>query len=334
MSILAGILRFIVTIVITIVATVAPGKTADATAPNAPLADNCKLRIATISDMHMKGGIEGLPNDLVLQLAIKDLEAADEKYDALVFTGDITNEGAVKEWQHLEKQLKGHSVADNIYLAVGNHDTWTRDSSDTRTFKGLFMEYNKKITGKFVGNYYYSTTINGYPFIFLSGEDDGTDMFLSNKQIKWFKNEMKKAAKLDKPIFVVSHWAFNKTHGLPVSWGDEEYDDFTGGIGEQSDKIKSIMKKYDNVFMISGHIHTGISNADTKAELGYESVEKVDNIWSLNLPMINGFNEVGEWFPGTSYTVEVYEDKVVFRARNFMTGLWRPEYNYTAELVR
>ena len=93
------------------------------------------------------------------------------------------------------------------------------------------------------------------------------------------------------------------------------------------------MKKYDNVFMISGHIHTGISNADTKAELGYESVEKVDNIWSLNLPMINGFNEVGEWFPGTSYTVEVYEDKVVFRARNFMTGLWRPEYNYTAELV-
>ena len=38
MSILAGILRFIVTIVITIVATVAPGKTADATAPNAPLA--------------------------------------------------------------------------------------------------------------------------------------------------------------------------------------------------------------------------------------------------------------------------------------------------------
>ena len=74
MSILAGILRFIVTIVITIVATVAPGKTADATAPNAPFADNCKLRIATISDMHMKGGIEGLPNDLVLQLAKRILK--------------------------------------------------------------------------------------------------------------------------------------------------------------------------------------------------------------------------------------------------------------------
>lgn len=334
MTVLASVLRFMVVIVLTIMTAVAPGKMGDITAANEPLKDNCKLNVAVITDLHAKSGIEGLPNDLVLQLLMKDMESAEEKYDGLIFVGDNTNEGSTEEWEHLYKQFKGRELADNLYFAVGNHDTWTRDNNPNRTFKGVFMEYNTKISGKFTGNYYYSTTINGYPFIFLSGEDDGTDMEISSKQIKWFKNEMKKASKLDKPIFVICHWPINKTHGLPVAWGDDDYDDYTGGIGKQSNKINNIMQQYDNVIMVSGHIHSGVSNADTKEELGYESVEKVGNIWSLNLPMINGLNENGEWFPGTSYVIEVYESEIIFRARNFLTGTWRPEYNYTVKVTK
>lgn len=334
MSVFTSILRFFVTILLTIISTVAPGKVGDATADNQPLdPENCKLNFAVVTDVHMKEGIAGLPNDLVFHLVMKDFEAADEKYDALVLVGDNTDHGYEGEWERLYNQFKGYDPADNVLLAMGNHDTWTRDGSETRTAKGLFMEYNRKITGKFTGNYYYSTTVNGYPFIFLTSEEDHTDADFSDKQIKWFKNEMKKAAKLDKPIFVICHWPINMTHGLPVSWGSDDYDDMTGGIGEQSAKINKILQKYDNVVMVSGHIHNGVSNAETKAELGYESLEKVGNIWSLNLPMINGINENGDWFPGTSYSIEVYEDEIVFRARNFMTGLWRPEYNYTVELA-
>ena len=334
MSVFTSVLRFFVTILLTIISTVAPGKVGDATAANQPLdPENCKLNFAVVTDVHMKEGIAGLPNDLVFHLVMKDFEAADEKYDALVLVGDNTDHGYEGEWERLYNQFKGYDPADNILLAMGNHDTWTSDGSETRTAKGLFMEYNRKITGKFTGNYYYSTTVNGYPFIFLTSEDDSTDADFSDKQIKWLKNEMKKAAKLDKPIFVICHWPINMTHGLPVSWGSDDYDDMTGGIGEQSAKINKILQKYDNVVMVSGHIHNGVSNAETKAELGYESLEKVGNIWSLNLPMINGINENGDWFPGTSYSIEVYEDEIVFRARNFMTGLWRPEYNYTVELA-
>lgn len=334
MSVLTSVLRFVVSIVLTIVATVAPGKMADSTAPNAPMdAESCKLNFVVVSDTHMKTEKESLPNDLILNLIMKDFEAA-EGYDALVFTGDITDHGYEEQWAHFYEQMKVYEPADSIYLAMGNHDTWTRDGSDNRTAKGLFMEYSTKLTGKFTGNYYYSTTVNGYPFIFLTSEEDHTAATFSDKQIKWFKNEMKKAAKLDKPIFVVCHWPINMTHGLPVSWGDDDYDDMTGGMGEQSDRINKIMQKYDNVFMISGHIHNGISNSETKAELGYESLEKVGNIYSLNIPAINGFNENGDWFPGTSYVIEVYEDEVVFRARNFMSGFWRPEYNYSVELTK
>lgn len=334
MAVFTSILRFMVVMVLTIATTIAPGKMADKTAANAPLdPESCKLNFAVVSDTHMKTGIETLPNDLVFHLIMKDFEASGN-YDALVLAGDITDHGYEEQWEHLEKQFKGYNPADNVLLAMGNHDTWTRDGSENRTAKGLFMEYSKKITGKMAGNYYYSTKVNGYPFIFLSSEDDSTDAEFSSKQIKWFKSEMKKAAKLQKPIFVVCHWPVNMTHGLPVSWGDDDYDDMTGGMGLQSEKINKIMQQYDNVFMISGHIHNGVSNAETKEKLGYESLEKVGNIYSLNIPAINGFNENGDWFPGTSYAIEVYDDEVVFRARNFMTGVWRPEYNYTVELAK
>ncbi|MBQ4266589.1 MAG: metallophosphoesterase [Clostridia bacterium] len=333
MSAFTFVLRFLVTIIITIATVVAPTKMSEATAPNAPLdKENCKLNFAVISDIHAKTGIEGLPNDLVLNLFMKDFENADERYDSIFFVGDNTDHGYEEQWVHLYNQMKGHDLADNMYFAVGNHDTWTRDESEKTSSKGMFMIYNTKITGKLTLNQYYSVKVNGYPFIVLAGEGDGTDMYISNKQIKWLKSEMKKAAKLDKPIFVICHWPINMTHGLPVSWGDDDYDDMTGGIGEQSAKVNKILQKYKNVVYISGHIHNGLSNADTKAKLGYESLEKVGNIYSLNIPAINGFNENGDWFPGSSYAIEVYDDEIVLRARNFMTGLWRPEYNYIIPL--
>lgn len=335
MVVFTSVVRFMVAAVLTLMTIVSPVKMADKTAANEPIdPENCKLSLAVISDTHMKVEAGGILNDLVFHLVMKDFEAKDNKHDALIFAGDITDHGYEEQWAHLNEQIKNYEPAENIYLAMGNHDTWTRDETGKRTAKGLFMEYSTKITEKRTLNYYYSTTVNGYPLIVLTSEDDHTAATFSDKQIKWFKNAMKKAAKLDKPIFVVCHWPINMTHGLPVSWGDDDYDDMTGGMGEQSDRINKIMQKYDNVFMISGHIHNGISNSETKAELGYESLEKVGNIYSLNIPAINGFNENGDWFPGTSYVIEVYEDEVVFRARNFMSGFWRPEYNYSVELTK
>lgn len=333
MAIISTFLKVFISIVLSIATFVAPAQTAGMTDANAPLdSENCKLNFVTVSDTHVKDGIEGVLKDFMFEVTMTDMEKAEEKLDALVIAGDITDHGYPEQWQYTEELLGRYDVADRILLAMGNHDTWTRDDEGSRTAKGLFMEYNRKITGKLVGNVYYSTKINGYPFIVLCSEADNTSAYISDKQINWLKSEMKKASKSDKPIFVISHWPLNKTHGLPVSWGDEDYDDMTGGFGEQSDRINKILQKYDNVFLISGHIHNGFSNAETKSELGYETIEKVGNIYSVNLPPLNGFSENGSQLPGYGYNIEVYDDEVVFRARNYMTGSWAPRYNYTIEL--
>ena len=85
--------------------------------------------------------------------------------------------------------------------------------------------------------------------------------------------------------------------------------------------------------MISGHIHAGFSNEAEESKYGYQSVESDGSFHSINLPRVNAVQGVGNFMIGTGYHVEVYENEVVFRARNYMTSTWMPRYNYTIELV-
>ncbi len=332
MTILAPVIKVLLSVLMSVTALISGGSTTDpANTPVYP--DKCKLSFATVSDLHIHetDNAANFFNCSVLESMLTDMEASERKLDAVVLAGDLTDDGEEDQWQTLETVMSKHTPADNILLALGNHDTWTENGD--KSYKKLFKEYTEKITGNKISNVYYSKQINGYYFIFLGSEKDSVGAYFSSKQLSWLKTEMAKAAKTEKPIFVVSHWPLNQTHGLPVTFGDEEYDDMTGGIGEQSAKVKKILNKYKNVFLISGHIHSGFSNAATAEATGYQSVETYGNITSINLPFgtffsINGDNTL----PGAGYTFEVYKTKVMIRARNYASGKWLPEYNYTVKL--
>ncbi len=328
---LSTFIKLVITLAFTFASLVAPAQHADITAPCTPLdSENCKLNFSVISDPHVyESGIKGFPNDFLFEAAMIDMKDFD--YDAFIITGDITDHGEKTQWEHFETIMSKYDPAEKIILAMGNHDHWTDENDENRTAKGLFIEYNKKITGR-LENMYYSEKVNGYTFIVITSEKDDVNAYFSNKQINWLKGELNKASKDGKPIFVISHWPINKTHGLPVSWGDEEYDEMTGGMGDQSAKIKKLLNKYENVILLTGHIHNGFSNDETAAELNYISVQKVGNFYSVNLPAFHGIAENGEFNPGAGYSVEVYDDEIVFRARNFFTELWQPQYNYTITL--
>lgn len=337
MGFIGTVLRTFISIIITLTAMIAPGLMRDCTAPYAPLdSEECLLNFAAISDVHIQSDegnkLSSAFTDLAQNAIMPGLSAGEERLDAVVITGDLTENAYESQWIKLEGFLKKFDPADEIILAGGNHDTKTRGHG-ARTSRGLFMQYNKRITGRMVSEMYYSTEVNGYPFIVLCSDDDGTSADFSEKQLKWFKTEMKKAAKKDLPIFVVCHWPLNQTHGLPVTWGDDEPEPMDGGIGEQSARIEKILKKYDNVFLLSGHIHNGFSNAEMEAETGYQTIESDGSFHSVNLPRIGWVAENGYFMIGTGYNVEVYENEVVFRARNYMTGTWCPEFDYTIELV-
>ena len=333
MTVIASALKTVISLLLALSNMALPGVFGASNAANAPLdKGNCLLNFVAISDTHIREDDSIGYNDMIFSLVMPDMENAEKKADALIVAGDVTNHGYEAEWQRAQQLFSQYSPAEKILTAQGNHDTWT-DGVGDKTFDELFIEYNEKISGVDMKKVYYSTKVNGYTFIFLSSEERlAEEMNISQKQLNWLEKEMKKASKSGKPVFVVSHWPLNKTHGLPVSWGDDEYDDYTGGIGEQSDKVRKILNKYKNVFYINGHIHSGFSNAQMAEKNGYQSIEKYGNIVSVNLPTVNAVNGNGHFMLGTGYNVEVYENEVVFRARSYAAGCWLPGYNYTFEI--
>ncbi len=291
--------------------------------------DGCLASFAVISDTHLT---EANGRREVLEIGLEDMSKAKDKLDALVICGDITDHGYDSMWESFTLAMSRYDTSANDIMVIGNHDTWGSD--DVAVTKANFIKYNKLATGRDISEVYYSTEINGYPAIILGSEGDHTYATVSDEQIEWFADEMEKASRTDKPVFIFFHQPINDTHGLPYTWEMKKDDEpGTGGIGDASDRILEIIKKYDNVFYISGHIHAGFSTEDDKTV--YSSVERYDGYTLINSPcyMYSDFLRGGNFLNGTGYVVEVYENEVIFRARNFISGIWQPKYDETIELI-
>lgn len=306
--------------------------------------EGCRLSFAAISDMHLDEKASFI-SDGMLELGLMDMEKAEDRLDAVVFDGDITNHGYFSQWDIFASSVARHDISDNLFVVTGNHDTWGPNRDDfTNPVDGVlptFIKYNKTVSGRDIENMYYSDTVNGYHFIVLGSERDNTCAFLSEKQLEWFSSEMEKASRDGLPIFVFCHQPINGTHGLPYNWGLDKSDPADeGGIGDQSDAVKMILKKYDNVFYISGHIHAGLKRAEAKLGPDYASVEYMENnqgnsITLINLPCFANPDVIrfGHISNGCGFVVEVYDSHVLLRARNFGAGTWLNRYNVSVDIV-
>lgn len=293
--------------------------------------DDVLLNFAAISDIHMT---EDILRPQMLKCGLYEMANAQDKLDALVLTGDMTNNGYTTEYENLKKSFESFSPAKELLMAVGNHDTWTDEDDRYEPAKELFIQYSKEISGRELSECYYSTEINGYTFIVLASEGTRVAAYISETQLQWLRAEMDKASEKGLPVFVISHWPLAQTHGLPGTWDDEENPSILeGSLGDQSAAVEEILKDYENVFMISGHIHSGFSNESQQKLYGYTTVESDGSFHSINLPSYMYMGSHGNMMSGCGYCFEVYEDEVVLRARNFTSGMWISEYDVTIPLV-
>lgn len=287
-----------------------------------------KLNFAVISDTHMK---DEFLRQFMVELGLSGMEQSDSRLDALVVSGDLTDHGEADEWNALAESFSKYDPADEIILACGNHDTWTDESFEKA--KENFINYTGEITGRKIDEMYYSTKINGYTFVVLGSETDRTAAYFSPEQLDWLDETMSVASQDNLPIFVVSHWPINQTHGLPETWGDDEPEPDDGGIGDESGAVEEILKKYENVFYISGHLHNGIGDKATDAIWNYTSVESDGSFHSINLPAYTYFNARGQVLNGNGFNFEVYENEVIIRARSYTSDVWYTSYEYVIPLV-
>ncbi len=233
-------------------------------------------------------------------------------YDAVLLLGDIAENGLEDEYQLVFDKLSG---MDTRYLAVtGNHDIRLRlYSQSSKRFCNFVNALNNDES---MTTMHHSEVINGYKFIMLgSDKTKFEESYLSQEQLDWLDSEL--AAENNKLTFVLCHQPLKLTHGLPDTWNSPS--ETAGSVGEQSDALLSIMSKYENVVFITGHLHTGF------VDFLYEEVEGVHLV---NIPSFTIGNKEGEYNEvGLGYIAEVYEEEVIFRARDHARGIWVSEYD-------
>ncbi len=257
----------------------------------------------------------------------EDISNAGEGVDSLLVAGDIAENGLLCEYQYITDKLANANV-DSFMFAVGNHDV--RLKLNYKKTVENFTSFCNNLNS-LVGNddfkidaLSYTYEVKGYKFIVLgTDKTEFEESYLSDGQLEWLDSELQQATASGKPAFVVCHQSLKDTHGLPDTWNSPI--DAAGTIGDQSDELKAILNKYNNVFMISGHLHTG---------LGQYTYEKIDNFHSINLPSVTINNKDGDYNnTGTGFVIEIYDNHVLFRARDFAKGIYVPEQNIDIALV-
>ncbi|MBR2414734.1 MAG: metallophosphoesterase [Clostridia bacterium] len=275
--------------------------------------ETVQLTFATVADPQVSNYM--FARYRTFEAACMDLKTG--SYDAVLLLGDIAENGLKEEYQLVFDGLSG---IDTRYIAItGNHDIRLRLYSQS---SDRFKEFANALNGdESMTEMHHSEVINGYKFITLGSDKTMfEEAYLSQEQLDWLDDELH--AENGKLTFVLCHQPLKLTHGLPDTWNSPS--ETAGSVGDQNDQLFEIMNKYENVVFLTGHLHTGF------ADFLYEIK---DGVHLVNVPSFTIENKSGEYNEaGLGFIAEVYEEEVIFRARDFARGIWVPEHDIHIEI--
>ena len=277
--------------------------------------DECRMSFVALADTHVR---DTKINNFYLESGLKDMANTDEEFDALVIAGDLSEFGDPYSYEVLWEKLGASMFADRaILLATGNHDIRLAYTRQTNMIMGKAEEY----LGIEIDKPYYSYDVEGYTFVVLGSDKWQLEKaVISEEQLSFLDSELARGTKDGKPVFVICHQSLSDTHGLPEVWEN-------GDLGEDSAAVLEVLIKYENVFYISGHLHDGIY------ENSLEVLDEEKGVYGVNLPAYGRENDYGDYLQaGLGAYVEVYDDCVVFTARDFRAGENLEGMTYTFEL--
>lgn len=264
-------------------------------------AENVNLAVVAFADTHIRPTAISPYN---FECGLEDIENSGIDFDALLVAGDISELGDDVSYELMWDALDETKI-ENILLTTGNHDV--RVVYDLRTEQ--IIDKTNSFLGTEIEKPYYSYDINGYTFIVMASDGQLFEKaVISDEQLAFIDSELERATAEGKPAFVICHQPLENTHGLPEVWKN-------GGIGEQSEEIREILIKYKNVFFLNGHLHDGVY------ERSLEVLNEENGVYSVNLPAYGKENDYGKFLqPGLGTYFELYDNEVIFTARDFRAG--------------
>lgn len=225
---------------------------------------------------------------------------AGENHDAAVFLGDNVMNGQVLENMFFYTAVSAVRPGKINLVAAGNHD-FGNGEGDYDSFRKNYINNNRFYLWNNIDKPYYYKVINDCYMIFLASEDlSVNDFVMSDEQFIWLESVLDKASSENATVFVFNH------HPVYLLRAND------------SSALAKLLCKYDNLLYIHGHIHDYL---DTN------NFYKWGDVDSINLPRST---EIVDYEPGDGIVVEVYENEILVRGRDFITGEWIDglEYRY------
>lgn len=261
------------------------------------------ISFQVITDTHVTTERDHIHNDHFGQ-ALQDIAAHAANSIGIMHVGDITDRGLRAEYEEVARIWEVNKAdLPPIWFTYGNHDVFLGEWSSQLKLYECF-------TG--MKGPYYDVWLQGYHFIFLGSEQGLKDFaYLDEEQLAWLDQRLGKEASPLKPVFVFLHQPLRDTVA-----GSLESQGWYGVT--QDEELKAILAKHPQTIMFNGHTHWELEAGHTS----FDGKGKTASIFNTSSVAYLWTNE-DEYKEGSQgFYVDVYEDKVIVRGRDFTTSSW------------
>lgn len=310
----------------------------------------------SLSDVHFNrynGSLSGDDACLTFPNALNFFEAMGVSMVGI--SGDISADG---ERDAFEKYNSIASAYDfPVYTCTGNHDVssdFTKDNWQELMNTGVYGDVKADGVADVADNgmdfVYIPADGNGDVFIFLSQYQwdygEAHSRILEDRQLDWLEAQLEKYK--DETVFLYFHTFLNNPvegENLYMGEGNLEnnagrhYDlPFTEGCADEV-RFEAMMDKYENVVFFNGHSHWAYDMQELNPNLNiadydgeYATMVHVSSVSSPRRTTAN-IDDSSENYMRSSegMYVEVYEDKIVFTACEFLKGQFLSYATYVVE---
>ncbi len=266
--------------------------------------EECRLNFTVLSDCHIEGN--NLPRYQVFARSLRNVIKNKSGNDAVIFLGDSTMNG-----QNIENLLFHGAVSmllgkETVLPVMGNHDIGN-GNGDYGTLQRRWYDYTQAFFGRELEHPYYYEVVDGYYFIVLGTEAQTVnEMYMSDEQFDWLDGVLEKASGSGKPVFVFSHH--------PADYATDMQGNETSRL---TDTLARYNREHDLVSFV-GHTHMLLYL--------FWSFHDSDGYPEIYLPRLTQLagddNEIYKE-SGIGIEVEIYENEVYVRGRDFYNGEWR-----------
>lgn len=249
---------------------------------------------------------------------IRALSFFNNHVDFIINNGDFSESGTEEQMQEYKDCIDNHAEIP-VYAVSGNHET----------YGGLDIP---NVIETYTGQpFYYSFEVGNDVFIML-GIKDEYELF-TQAELQWLYETLE--ANRNKRCFVFMH-VFPSKETIP-SCGNAYgiYHNYCWSHPTQTVVFESLMKHYKNVLFFHGHSH--LEFALQSKDCQYANYDESNGYRSIHIPALSilrsgdstGSDSRYDIASGSQgYVVDVYENGIHLRGRDFVKGEFLPIASY------